>query len=129
MKKYFTNILNAFKSWKHKLAVRVVTAYAKYLFRKAKEKADTMYAQNPQMYYVASQAFHHEVLTIYDRQRFKIEKQAFGCAARLLTLVSLKNGCYYHTPDVMGNQKMSAQEIKRRENFFIYERLRKAGLV
>lgn len=113
-----------------KLAIYVVTAYARYLFRKAKEKADRMYESNHQMYYVASQVFSPNTLTIYDRQRFKRERACFGYYhIRLITLVSLKQGCYYHTPDKAGNQAMSEKDIDIRRRYFIHERLEKAKLI
>lgn len=125
----FKNFIQKFQIWKHNLAIYFVTAYAKYLYRRAVERADAMYARNPQMYYVASQVFHPDRLTIYDRDRFKAEKHAFGCATRITTLITLKNGCYYHTPDVAGNQKMSEREKERRRKYFIYERLQAAKLI
>lgn len=117
--------MNIFK----KLAAVVVTAYARYLYRNAKDKADRMYSRNPQMYYVASQVFHPNTLTIYDRARFKAEKHAFGRAAELTTLIQLKNGCYYHTPDKAGNQAMTKHEMEVARRFFIKERLYKAKLI
>lgn len=118
--------MNIFK----RLAVKVVTVYANYLFRKAKERADNLYKKNHEMYYVASEVFHPNTLTIYNRKRFKIEKEVFGYYhTRCLTLVSLKNGCYYHTPDKAGNQAMSIAEIEKRRKFFIKERLKKAKLL
>lgn len=118
--------MNIFK----KLAIYVVTAYARYLFRKAKEKADKLYAKKPQMYYVASQVFKPDSLTIYDKRRFKTERSCFGYYhVRLLTLISLKQGCYYHTPDTAGNQAMSQKDIDIRRKYFIRERLEKAKLI
>lgn len=115
--------------WRRNAAIYVVTAYAKYLFNRAREKADALYAMDPRMYYVASRSFEHDKLTIYDRERFKAEKSVYGCAARLLTLITLKNGCYYHTPDVMGNQKLTEEEIEKRLKYFIHERLCAAKLI
>lgn len=112
-----------------KLAVYAVTAYARYLYRKARRTADEMYRKKPQMYYVASQVFHPDVLTIYNKERFKAEKYAFGRAAELRTLIELRNGCYYHTPDTAGNQAMSEHEMEVARRYFIKERLIKAKLI
>lgn len=116
------------KKWFRKLAVMVVTIYANYLYRKAVRIADKRHAQEKQMIYVASKNFHPDYLTTYDRARFKREKKVFGFHARLLTLQTLKNGCYYHTPDRAGNQAMSEREKERRRLYFIRERLIKARL-
>lgn len=117
--------MNIFK----RLAVVIVTAYAHYLFKKAKNNADAMYRKKPQMYYVASQVFKPNTLTIYDRNRFKREKRVFGRSAELLTLNSLKNGCYYHTPDTAGNQTMSEHDIDVARRYFVWERLKMAKLI
>lgn len=117
--------MNLFK----KLAACVVKAYARLLYGQAKRNADQMYRQNPQMYYVASQVFKPNSLTIYDRKRFKSEKRVFGRAAILCTLIQLKNGCYYHTPDTAGNQAMTEKEMEVARLFFINERLQKAKLI
>lgn len=117
--------MNIFK----KLARIVVTIYARHLYSKAKKRADEMYRKKPQMYYVASRVFRPDVLTIYDRLRFKLEKHAFGRAAILKTLIELKYGCYYHTPDTAGNQAMTKREMEVGRLFFIKERLIKAKLI
>lgn len=117
--------MNIFK----KLAVYVVTAYARHLYKKARKSADALYKKHHRMYYVASRTFHPDELTIYDRYRFKAEKEVFGYAARLNTLVGLKHGCYYHTPDTAGNQAMTEREMEVARRFFIKERLQEAKLI
>lgn len=112
-----------------RLAAFFVTIYANHLYKKAVRIADERYATERQMIYVASQNFHPDRLTTYDKARFKAEKQVFGFHARLLTLQSLKNGCYYHTPDRAGNQEMTDREKERRRLFFVKERLQKAKLI
>ena len=117
--------MNIFK----KLAIVVVTIYANYIYKKAVRMADERYAKEHTMIYVASKTFRPDYLTTYDRRRFKAEKQVFGYSARLLTLQTLKNGCYYHTPDTAGNQKMSKHDIEARRRYFVQERLKKAKLI
>lgn len=112
-----------------KLAKLVVTLYARNLYKKAKNKADALYKKEPQMYYVASQVFRPDTLTIYDKARFKTEKRVFGRAAELRTLIELKYGCYYHTPDKAGNQAMSEHDMEVARLYFIKERLKKAKLI
>lgn len=111
-----------------KLAAVFVTMYANYLYKTAVRSADALWAEEHRMFYVASENFRPNRLTIYDRDRFKAEKRVFGFHARLLTLNSLRNGCYYHTPDRVGNQRMSEREKERRRLFFVKERLRMAKL-
>lgn len=118
MKKFFRN-----------LAITVVTLWANYTYKKAVAQADELHKRKHTMIYVASMPFKPDYLTTYDRRRFKVEKHVFGYAARLLTLQTLKNGCYYHTPDKVGNQAMDEKDKEMRRQFFIRERLVKAKLV
>lgn len=117
--------MNIFK----KLAVVIVTIYANHLYKQAVRIADERYRKEHRMIYVASRNFRPDLLTTYDRDRFKFEKKVFGYHARLLTLQTLKHGCYYHTPDTAGNQAMTQEEKEARRLFFVQERLRKAKLV
>lgn len=112
-----------------KLAKAVVVLWASYTYEKVAREADALYAKNHRMYYVASKTFRPDMLTVYDRYRFKAEKQVYGVFARILTLQTLKNGCYYHTPDTAGNQALGKHERERRKRFFINERLAKARLI
>lgn len=118
MKKVFRN-----------LAIWVVTLWANYTYKKVVEMADREHALKHTMIYVASKNFRPDQLTTYDRTRFKAEKKVFGYAANLLTLQTLKNGCYYHTPDRVGNQAMSEHDKEVRRRFFVTERLHKAKLI
>lgn len=118
--------MNIFK----RIAAHIVVIYARHLFRQAQRQADYLHAKNKRMYYVATKVFHAGHLSIYDKFKFKAEKSCFGYqAVRLTTLVTLMNGCYYHTPDTAGNQAMSQYEIDRRLDYFIKERLLLAGLL
>lgn len=112
-----------------RLAILVVTVWANHIYRTAVAQADARYRREHTMIYVASKNFQPDYLTTYDRNRFKAEKEVFGYAARLLTLQTLKNGCYYHTPDRAGNQAMSERDKEMRRQFFIRERLYKAKLI
>lgn len=127
-----TNIFQLIKEWWHNLrrrwARRVVTRYAKREFYAAKRRADERYKHEHTMIYVCSKPFDPSVLTTYDRARFKHEKQVWGWHATLLTLQSLKFGCYYHTPDRAGNQRMKQKDIDVRLEYFINERLELAKL-
>ena len=110
-------------------AIAVVTIWANYTYKKIVKIADERHRREHTMIYVASQSFHPDMLTTYDRRRFKIEKSVYGWQARLLTLQSLKNGCYYHTPDKVGNQALSEKEKERRRKAFVKERLKLAKLI
>ena len=127
-----TNIFQSIKEWWHNLrrrwARRVVTRYAKREFHAAMRRADERYKHEHTMIYVCSQPFRPDVLTTYDRRRFKREKKVWGYQGILLTLTTLKVGCYYHTPDKAGNQRMKQKDIDVRLKYFINERLTLANL-
>lgn len=110
--------------WARKRMARFfVILYAKYEFGKAMHKADQLYDKYKEMWYVTSEPFHPDRLTIYNRKRFKFEKPIWGWDGQLLTLTGLKWGCYYHTPDKAGNQAMKKHDIEVRRRYFIRERL------
>ncbi len=136
MKKVFSFILRAIQwplralnTLRKGVARWFVTLYAKYLFDRAKREADQRYEQQRTMIYVAHDLFNENVLTTYDRHLFRSIKHNSGSAMDLMTLQSLKWGCYYHTPDKAGNQAMSKKDIEIRRKFFIRERLQKANLL
>ena len=112
-----------------KIAAFFVTAYARRIYNNAVKTADSRHKREKVMIYVASETFRPRHLTTYDRWQFKAEKHAYGHLARVLSLQTLKNGCWYHTPDTAGNQKMSDRERERRRLAFIRERLLMAGLL
>lgn len=116
------------KKFFQRIAAFFVLLYAKRIYDRAVKTADNRHKKERGMIYVASETFHPDHLTTYDRRRFKIEKRVYGECARLLTLQTLKNGCWYHTPDTAGNQAMSAAEIEKRRKAFMRERLAAAGL-
>lgn len=121
--------MNIFKKFFRKLAALVVTVYANRIYKQAVRNADIRHAKEKTMIYVASQVFHPDRLTTYDKARFKTEKKVFGYHARILTLQTLKNGCYYHTPDKAGNQAMTEKEKEVRRRAFVKERLAAAKLL
>jgi len=121
--------MNLIKKIFRPLATKVVVIWANYTYDKVRRIADQRHEKEHTMIYVCAEPFRPYVLTTYDRKRFKGEKKVFGYSARLLTLTTLKNGCYYHTPDTAGNQALGKREIKRRRRYFALERLHKAGLL
>ena len=122
-------IISFFKSLRLRAARFFVRLWAVYNFKAAMRRADERYRRERTMIYVCEQPFKHNVLTTYNRNRFKLEKKAWGWNGMLLTLQSMKYGCYYHTPDKAGNQAMTKEDIELRREYFIRERLEAAGLL
>lgn len=122
-------IFQFFRNLRLRLARYFVRLWAVYNFNAAMRRADARHEREHTMIYVCEQPFNHNVLTSYNRARFKREKKAWGWSGTLLTLQSMKYGCYYHTPDRAGNQAMTKEDIEMRRNYFISERLQAAKLL
>lgn len=121
-------IVKPVRTLRRRAARFFVRLWAVYNFNQAMRRADERYRREHTMIYVCEQPFHHNVLTSYNRARFKLEKKAWGWSGVLLTLQSMKYGCYYHTPDKAGNQAMAEEDIRMRRNYFVRERIEAAGL-
>ena len=118
-----------FKNIFRKAAIVVVTFWARYTYRMGVEAAEARHRSEHKTIYLASQTFHPDRLVTYDKARFKAEKRVFGTAAQLLTMNTLRSGCYYHTADRFGKGALSAEEVDKRRKAFIKERLRLAKLI
>ncbi len=106
-----------------------VTLYANILYKKAVSTANSRYSQEKQMIYVIERIDKPGYLTLYDKKRFKRHKRIFGTPARLLTLETMKQRSYYHTPDKAGNQALTENDKEIRRLAFIRERLLLAKLI
>ncbi len=122
-------ILKKLKSIRRNLAVLFVTAWANYIYKTTMRKADERHRREGWMIYVVSEPFRTNRLITYNRAGFKRAKGLWGYHGRLLTLQTLKNECWYHTPDTAGNQAMDKRAIEIRRKAFIRNRLRAAKLI
>lgn len=122
MKKFFKNPFR-------RLAIIIVSIYARYIYNKGVEAAERRHAKERSMIYLASKTFYPDRLVTYNKGQFKVQKRAFGMAARLLTMNTLKNHCYYHTADAWGQNGLSDKDKEIRRKAFVKERLRLAKLI
>lgn len=122
-------ILSALRAFRKRLAILAVTAWARHTFNTTRRKADERHQKEGWMIYVVSEPFRSNRLITYNRAAFKLAKGAWGFHGRLLTLTTLKNECWYHTPDTAGNQAMTERIIDTRRKAFIKDRLRAAKLI
>ena len=125
----FRKILNYIKWPFRRLAVIVVTAWANHLYKQGVAMADERHKREGDTIYLAARLFRTDRMTTYNRDEFRAFKRACGQKARLHTTTTLKNGCYYHTPDRAGNNGMSERDKEIRRRFFIKERLTLAKLI
>lgn len=122
--------MNIIKRILRKPAIIVVTIYARYIFRKGVDAAERRHVvEDGNIIYLAANSFRPDHLVTYNKSQFKTEKKVYGFAARLLTMNTLRNGCYYYTADQFGRNGISKQELERRRKAFVKERLRKARLI
>lgn len=118
-----------FKKLFRPLAVFVVTLWANLLWKQGIEMAKRRHKEEGWQVYLASKTFLPEELTTYTKNQFKVEKRAFGYHARLLTMTTLKRGCYYYTPNQYGQDGIDEKDEERRRRFFVKERLQLAKLI
>lgn len=127
-----------FKRIFRKPAIILVTLWAKRTFNLGVQAAEARRLDeisrgyekgNNCMVYLACNSFRPDHLVTYTKQQFKAEKRVYGVAARLLTMNSLKRGCYYYTADRWGNGGISERDIEIRRKAFVKERLLKAKLI
>lgn len=117
-------------------AIMLVTLWARRSYNQgvkaAEARRETLIARNSGgncVIYLACDSFHPDRLVTYDKRQFKTEKKVYGVHARLLTMNTLRRGCYYHTADRWGREGMSARDAEVRRRAFIKERLHLAGLI
>ena len=110
-------------------AIILVTQWAKIAYKQGVDAAERRHQLEGRTIYLAKDNFHPDHLRTYNKPQFKAEKWVYGYHARLLTMNTLKNGCYYYTADKYGNNGMTAREREVRRRFFIKERLQKAKLI
>lgn len=118
-----------FKKLLRKPAIIVVSLWAKHVFNLGVNAAESRHRKTGVTVYLAADSFHPNRLVTYTKEQFKVEKRAYGQAARLLTMNTLRQRCYYYTADKYGNNGLSKRETAVRKGAFVKERLRKAGLV
>lgn len=111
-----------------KPAIYLVTLWARRAYKQGVRAADERWKRERRTIYLAPNSFRPDHLVTYNKDQFKVEKRVYGYHARLLTMNTLKQGCYYYTPDKFGNNGMTPEEKEIRRRAFIRERLRLAGL-
>ena len=110
-------------------AIFLVTAWANRAYRQGVLAADKRHKRERVTVYLTASPFRPDRLVTYTRDTFRVHKRVFGYKARLLTVHTLRSGCYYHTADRLGRDGMSPREAEIRRRAFIRERLRLAGLL
>ena len=120
---------NFIKRLFRKPAILFVTLWANRTFRQGVEAAEKRHEKEGWTIYLAADSFHPDRLVTYNKEQFKIEKRVYGMAARLLTMNTLRSGCYYHTAGKNGAGELTKREKEIRRKAFVKERLRIAKLI
>ena len=128
--------MNIFKRIFRKPAIIFVSLWAKRAYEQGVQAAlsrqRTLVEQGHDgacIVYLACNSFRPDHLVTYTRSQFRLEKRVYGVAARLLTMNTLKRGCYYHTPDRWGKDGISEKDREKRRQAFVKERLKLAHLI
>lgn len=122
-------ILNFFKRLLRLPAAFFVRLWANREWKRGVRAAENRARRERKIIYLAKNTFHPDRLVTYCRSQFRMEKHIYGWHARLLTMTTLKRGCYYYTADRFGQNGMSEREKERRRKAFVKERLRAAKLI
>lgn len=123
------NFKNILKRIFRRPAIIVVTLYARHIYNEGVAAAKRRRLREGCTVYLAANSWHPDHLVTYTKEQFKTEKKVYGTAARLLTMNTLKYGCYYYTPDRFGRGGMHPAEVDIRRKAFVKERLRLAKLI
>lgn len=121
--------MNLFKRLFRRPAIFLVTIWARRAYNEGVAAAELRHKREHKTIYLAANSFRPDHLVTYDKSQFKIEKKVYGVKARLLTMNTLKQRCYYHTPDGQELNGLSEKEKEIRRRAFIKERLRMAKLI
>lgn len=117
-------MMNPFK----KIARLCVGAYAKNLFNKAIEVAESKYKERPDMYYVINDPNNPKKLVVINNAQFRTIRHIMGIPSKELTMQTLKNTCWYHTKNLVGKDALSPRDITIRKLAFLRDLLHKAKL-
>lgn len=112
-----------------KPAILLVTRWANRSYAQGVQATEERHRRQGETIYLATNAFHPDKLVTYDKRQFKVEKRVYGYHARLLTMNTLKQGCWYYSADRYGNNGISEQEKEIRRKAFIKARLKAAKLI
>lgn len=123
------NLKAFFRKLFRKPAILFVTLWAKRTYRIGVDAAERRHALEGKTIYCACDSFRPDHLVTYNRQQFRSEKAVYGMRARLLTMNTLRRGCYYHTADRYEANGMTDHDKEKRRRAFVKERLRLAKLI
>lgn len=123
------NIKAFFRKLFRKPAILFVTLYARHIYRQGVDAAERRHRIEGNTIYLAANSFRPDHLVTYNRGQFRAEKHVYGVHARLLTMNTLRRGCYYYTTDRFGKNGIGDWEKEIRRKAFIKERLRLAKLI
>lgn len=121
--------MRIFKRLFRRPAIFLVTLWARLTYNQGVKAAEERRRRERTIVYLAPNTFRPDRLVTYTRETFRIQKKVFGYRARLLTMNTLRNGCYYYTADKYGKFAMPEREREIRRKAFVRERLRLAGLI
>lgn len=121
--------MNFFKRLFRKPAIILVTIWAKRTYEQGVRAAEERHRKEKKTVYLAAATFRPDHLVTYTREEFRSQKKVFGFHARLLTVNTLREGCYYYTADKYERNGMRKRDKEIRRQAFIKERLTLARLI
>lgn len=114
------------KNFFKKLAIMVVTAYGKRLYRKAVKAAEERHQKEGEMIYVS---YFGKELRTFNRAEFRAAKRRLGTIAQKYSITLFKGAACYHTANRIEKDGMSERDKELGKLAFIKFLLMNAKLV
>ena len=117
------------KSFFRRLATIVVVWQTNRIYREAVKIADQRHEQERTRIYVIEDPFDRRQLSTFNRKQFRAVKNLIRAGDPTYSVVLMKEGAYYYTPDAGENGIMAPHEKEARRLALIRLALRRARLV
>lgn len=108
-----------------KIARLLAVAYANRQYRKAVRIADGKYREMKQLYYVVISPVDSRRLIVTDRKTFR---RIMADAGMKDSILSVRDGSFYHTADRGGKNALTSAETEARRRAFVNHIIYRAGL-
>ena len=121
--------MKGIKHFFRRLATIVVVWQTGRIYRKAVRIADSRHIRERTRIYVIENPLDKRQLSAFNRQQFRAVKNLVRAGDPTYSVVLMKEGAYYYTPDAGENGAMDTQEKEARRFAFIRLALKRAKLL
>jgi len=125
MKKLISNIKSYFRNWKKRRVAKVATDN----YIKAAKLADERCREQHRMMYVISAPDNECALIVCNSNEFIDMRKKLDIKSKDLTLSMLKRGCWYHSANNNGIDRLNVREMMKRKQTYVMTCLDANGLL